>query len=479
MVVRARLSPPPPDRPQWRWHQAKWTGMPLSTLARGERRLEAENYLSSGFGIRTAIEARRTGWVRLEHLARVRQPPRLKGILVSPEFGVPYLAPTQVFDLRPAPRKWLSLERTKQADELFVHDGMIVVTRSGNVGRTTLAYAPHLHTLISDDLLRVELRDSSRWGWLYSYLRASNARAMMTASRYGHVVKHLEIGHLSSLPVPEVNESISADFMRRVSRILALRNEAHRLATEADDMFASSVGPINGEFAEESFRVSAARLSAGRRRLEASYHTPQADAILRLFKRHERLGDITRRVWWMSRFKRFYGEGGIPYLSADELFTVNPTDTKQILVDPDDNHRDYFVESGWLVMACSGQVYGLNGAVALMTAYHENVFFSHDLIRIVPNDDRVRAGYLLVALTHRTHGRPLLIRAAYGTSIPHLDPNDVVDFPVVRLGGSTENAIADLADASARARAEADAMERDVAAEAERIIDRFLAGHIG
>lgn len=178
----------------------------------------------------------------------------------------------------------------------------------------------------------------------------------------------------------------------------------------------------------------------------------------------------------MTRFARHYGEDGIPYLSADELFTVNPQETKRILVDPADNHRDFFVEPGWIVMACSGQVYGLNGAAALMTDYHRNTFFSHDLIRIVADKSKIRAGYLLVTLTHRTHGRPLLIRAAYGTSIPHLDPGDVADFPVVRLDELIEDQIADLAESAARDRAEADAIERKLAEDAGALVDRFIAG---
>jgi hypothetical protein len=177
----------------------------------------------------------------------------------------------------------------------------------------------------------------------------------------------------------------------------------------------------------------------------------------------------------MNRFKRFFGDGGIPYLNADELFTVNASDTKRILVAPADNHKDYFVKSGWIVMARSGQIYGLNGAATLATTFHENVFFSDDLIRIVPDTDKIRPGYLLIALTHRTHGRPLLIRAAYGTSIPHLDPVDVREFPVVRLRTKQEDEIADLADAAALARGEADALEAQVAREAESIVERFLS----
>ena len=172
--------------------------------------------------------------------------------------------------------------------------------------------------------------------------------------------------------------------------------------------------------------------------------------------------------------RRFYGAGGIPYFSADDVFTTNPQGGKRILVTPSDNHDSFFVRRGWIVMAGSGQTYGLNGAAALMTEWHEGKFLSDDLIRIVVKEADVRAGYVQVALTHRTHGRPLLIRAAYGTSIPHLDPADVADFPLARLGANVEAAIADLAERSAAAQAEAELVERKMAADAGEIIDGIM-----
>ena len=111
-----------------------------------------------------------------------------------------------------------------------------------------------------------------------------------------------------------------------------------------------------------------------------------------------------------------------------------------------------------------------------MTEYDENIFFSHDLIRINPKPELARAGYLLTALTHPTLGRPLLIRAAYGTSIPHLDPGDVGAFPLVRLASGVEDAISDLAEKSAQLRAQADVIERSMAEAAGLLVERFVAG---
>ena len=138
MAVRARLTAPRESRRDWPWHTVKCGSFSAALLFNGARRMEAEGLLASGFATRVAIESKRTGWKQLEEIARVSQPPRLRGIQVSPNFGTPYLAATQVFDRPPIPRKWLSLEQTENVQQLFVRHGTILVTRSGTVGRTTL-----------------------------------------------------------------------------------------------------------------------------------------------------------------------------------------------------------------------------------------------------------------------------------------------------------------------------------------------------
>src|SRR4051812_26369108 len=106
MALRARLAPTPPQPPkEWPWHQAKWSSLPSHLFWKGERRMEADNYLAGGYGLRLAIQARAAGWRPLRGFASVWQPSRLKGIQVGPDYGTPFLAATQVFDIRPVSRK--------------------------------------------------------------------------------------------------------------------------------------------------------------------------------------------------------------------------------------------------------------------------------------------------------------------------------------------------------------------------------------
>ncbi|UHQ19594.1 hypothetical protein LVB87_15615 [Lysobacter sp. KIS68-7] len=443
--------------------------------------MEAENYLSGGYGLRLQFQNHSQG-SRIGHIASVWQPHRLKGIQLDKEFGTPFLAATQVFDLRPSPRKFLSLDRTEDSSERFIENGTIVVTCSGSVGRATLIYAAHKGVLISHDLLRISPKKQKHWGWLYAFLRTKSAHEMMMSEKYGHMIKHLEPGHIEGVPVPILRDDLLRVFNDDVRRVLEHRNQAWSLQKEAEDAFAAAVGGVPSKGSETGFTVRASELLKTRRRLEASFHSPMATDLIEQFKRRglqiELLADVSDGVWWLTRFKRIFGDEGDRYLSADELFSINPGVTKRVLVEQADNPDSYRVKAGWIVMACSGQTYGLNGSVSLMTKKHEDAFFSHDLIRIIPKEGHIRPGYLFTVLGHPELGRPLVIRNAYGTSIPHLDPDDVARTPVVRLKREIEQEIAAKMERAIELRVSADALEDDLANRAELLIHEFLSGDV-
>ncbi|MGA2792778.1 MAG: hypothetical protein ABSE69_04480 [Roseiarcus sp.] len=442
-------------------------------LKLAQRRMEAETYLTDGYGIRLAIEAKPAGWTRFSAIARASAPPRIKQILVSPENGVPYLNTSQVFDVRPKPRKWLAMGKTTKAEARLVKEGTILVMASATVGRAIVATKAHENAIISHHFMRVDPSDPTLAGWVYAYLRSPQAQAMMSGSQYASVIRHIEPHHLATLPVPDVSDEIARDFSKRVAAIVACRNKAAAMTEAAESAFARAIGHVDIAGAEEGFTVRLSDVISGRRRFEGAYHAPRVRAIIRRFKKWDLLGKITSRVWWGNRFRRHYGDSGIPYLSADDVFTTNPYWHRRILVKPDDGHESFFVKSGWLIMACSGQIYGMNGSTAIASEWHENTFFSHDMIRIKPKEG-ARAGYLLTALSHPALGRPLLIREAYGTSIPHLDPDDVAAFPVVRLDKPTEDRIADFAETAAHEQAKAEVMERELADVAGQVVSDFL-----
>lgn len=483
MAIRARLAAPAPvEREAHASLSPQWSELPMRLLLSGDRRMEAETYLSSGYGLRLALQERSNGWVPLSQLARVWQPLRLKGTLLPEGIGTPFLAATQVFDVRPVPRKWLAIEKTSNASNRFVKPGTIVVTCSGAVGRATLAYDAHADTLISHDLLRVEPRSPEQRGWIYAYLRSPQARAMMNSAQYGHIIKHLETSHLDALPIPVVRDDIAADFQRQVELILELRNRAHQLMLQAEVRFEDALGEFSAdEQSEPGFEVAASTLFSGRRRLEATPHNPVVAKIRKhLVKgglRLDRLGDAGYKVWLPGRFKRVPAVEGVWFLDSADIFEVNPDVTKRIA---DGSFGDEFngrVKDGYLLVARSGQTYGINGSVVLASKALEGCVISDHVLRVSPQHGaKFRAGYLSVVLGHPKLGQPMVKSLAYGSSIPEIDPSDFSNLQIVRLHPKTENLISELAEESAAARSQADILERKIATDAGILVDKFLAG---
>ena len=302
----------------------------------------------------------------------------------------------------------------------------------------------------------------------------------MQSAQYGHIIKHLEVGHLNAIPVIEVDQDTRADYGSKVTKILDNRNRAETLVEKAEALLSSAFElpvEVKGNAAYSTVRSS--RLSSGRRRLEGSFHTESVRGLLKNLRKNgvgmDTVEGVTTNVWWMTRFNRQFGNRGVRYRSADDLFSISQISDKRVYTAPIANYSDFFVKEGWILMACSGQVYGLNGAVTLATKHDEQYFFSHDLIRIAPRSELIRPGYLFAYLGHSDLGGVLAKRAAYGSSVPHIDPGDVGDIPVARLTEARENEIADLVEQASQLNAEAAGIERQIGRTAEGIVQALLS----
>ena len=127
--------------------------------------------------------------------------------------------------------------RARPTRTSFVKPNWILVTCSGSVGDTILAYRPLRDLMISHDLLRVVPFAKEDQGYLYAYLRTTYARGMMRSTKYGNVIKHLEPEHLQAIPVPEIGDNIKAIINSAVTRCFALRDEAFELARGAEAVY--------------------------------------------------------------------------------------------------------------------------------------------------------------------------------------------------------------------------------------------------
>ena len=480
MALPERLAPAPAVGTHWPWHTARWMELPVSALSGGERRLEAQVFLGSGYGVRLRIEAKPTGWKRLGDLAHVYQPARLKGVLVSAEFGVPFLAASQVYRIRPRPRRWLARQRIPDYVKRLVERDTILVSRSGSVGRATIAGTFIEGMVVSDDLVRIRPKRPDWWGWTYAYLRSRSIRAVMKTAQYGHIVKHLETHHLEDLPVLEVNGALRRSFRERAEQIMKLRGDADRLMKDAEDLYEVAIGDARGRSDRPiGFVVDAQATFADSRRLEANYFNPtarEAEEVIRSVPGGvQRLGNLVDDVFVPGRFKHVYGEGGVPYLDSAQVTETTPDVAKHVLSLRGSERSDYLVERGTLLMPCSGQLHGIIGTVHVATSWHEGKVLSNHILRIVPRaGSQIRGGYLHIVLNHARLGRPRVIRNAFGSSVPEIAPDDIKRLTVPRLEPAVEGDIADRVEEATNLLKQATVLDEATAEEAEHVVHALL-----
>jgi len=448
-------------------------------IALGDRRLEGETYLTAGYRIRAQVRAGKISTVPMSKLAKIWQPNRLAGVQVDRQHGTPFFTATQVFDIKPKARKWLASGRTPDLEGRYVKPGWILVTCSGSVGDSIISHSPHDGVIISHDLLRVQPYEDGNQGFLYAYLKSGYCRPMMKSTKYGNIIKHLEPEHVQELPVPLVSEDVRKELGALMSEVFRLRDEAFRLMEKAEARYVAGLGLKSSALApESSYEVPASEMFDETRRLDGFFYNPEAEVAIRALKGSGHnvvpLASVVDRVFGMPRFKHIYKPEGIPYLDSEDLFKVNPEIEKFIPPSAKKNAKAYFVQRNWLLMACSGQLYGINGSVVLANVWHEGKIVSNHVLRIVPKKGGLRPGYLQVALGHPLFGRPLVMRCAFGTEVPEIAPEDVERIPVVEPPSDLESEMSDLVERVVALRLQADAQETEAVGRLEKTLEEII-----
>ena len=133
---------------------------------------------------------------------------------------VPYLTANGALEMRRFSIKWIDPSKANKAqkncmDMLRVEEGDILITRSGTIGKMTYATKQLAEKfLISDDLVRVRVKDKNLRAYLVAYFSSATALSLMLLDEYGSVQQHLQPRHIQEMivPVPD-NWSLAQDMI--------------------------------------------------------------------------------------------------------------------------------------------------------------------------------------------------------------------------------------------------------------------------
>ena len=166
----------------------------------------------------------------------VTVPGRFKRIYVEEGNGTVFFTGKYISELDPTEKKYLSLSQhtEKIKDELTIKEGMILITRSGTLGKTTFVPKHWDGWAITDDIICLVPTTNEISGYLYAWLSSDYARELIHRFAYGAVVRHLEKEHISQVSVPLLNnENAQREINDTVLEANQKRMEAYHLEQKA------------------------------------------------------------------------------------------------------------------------------------------------------------------------------------------------------------------------------------------------------
>lgn len=167
---------------------------------------------------------------------RVVLPGRFARVYVQEGQGIPFFGGKQIFELDPANKKYLSLAKhgVRIKQELMLTENMILVTRSGTIGKVALVPAHWQKWVANDHIIRIEPADADIAGYLYVFLATDYGHELITRFTYGSVVDEIDSRHVSQVPVPLLKDkALQAEINRHALEANAKRTEAYHTEQEA------------------------------------------------------------------------------------------------------------------------------------------------------------------------------------------------------------------------------------------------------
>jgi len=151
----------------------------------------------------------------------------------NPEYGHPYIAPTEVGSLKPWYRqinntsKGYVSKTQHNIDEYNVEDDWILITCSGsvNVGSVFMATEFLEDYFLTHDMIRVVPKEDTLEGYLYAYLDSWVGRVIMLHNEFGIGIDHIEPDQIQDMPVVLPPEDIRQEIHENIKRAYAAREE--------------------------------------------------------------------------------------------------------------------------------------------------------------------------------------------------------------------------------------------------------------
>lgn len=429
-------------------NDVKWCAISLADVVKTGNRLEAAVYGIKGKQARDALQNCKYDKLPLygneTGFSDAYTCGRFKRIWVKYS-DLPIYQPSAITDIKPQAENFLSSKTNTDIEKLRVHKGQILITCSGTIGKVTLVSNTLDNKIFSHDLIRLTPKNSVDIGLIYAFLRSDIGNTILQTNRYGSVIQHIEPEHLADVKIPNPPAKIKNRINDLILKSFALRDESNELIDRATELLIEALKlPSIAEFKTVKFDKTKdidnfiVKLSNLNGRVDASFHTPLANAIIAHLKAHSaeltNVGDkrVSKDIILPGRFKRVYveeGQGRV-FFGGKQLGELDPSGKKYLsLVHHGERIKKQLELHENMTMVTSS---GTIGKVALVPKHWENWTANQHIIRIVPTSIDI-AGYLSIFLAS-DYGYSLITKHTYGSVVDEIDANHVsqIPFPLLK-----------------------------------------------
>jgi type I restriction enzyme, S subunit len=443
-------------------------------LLEGELRLDASYYSAEVIAARETVERASDQIIGLGAFSRATwYPSRFRRVWAAPDVGVPLIGSTELFHLRPESEKFLSRTQTREIDRLKVEPTDLLITRSGSVGRATVAGERLRDMAVSEHVIRVELHPDSLWGFLCAFLLSPIGKSLLLRGRFGANVPELEPHHVDAVPIPcfpGKEEAIHHLIMEAVET----RDAAAALIDESNEALLEALELPPFELEEAVFLPKPARSPTHTAnphafdvssddlhdRLDGSFHVPIARAALTALAgcgaKLKRLVELTEEIYVAPRFARIYvtEARGVPFLQGRSIPQYRPIDLQYISRRHTKKLSRWIIQQDTVLVTCSGTI----GRVALSTGTEDGWAASQHIMRVRVEKGRSDAGYL-AAFLRNPYGQHQLKAKIYGGVVDELTERDAAAIQIPDLPAQKQQRIGDLVREAYRKRDVANSLE--------------------
>lgn len=163
--------------------------------------------------------------------------------------GLPYIKGSSVFDVNPFKTcDHLSRARTPQLEELWLKDGMLLVSCAGACGLVKIITKEYedKKAIGSPDIIRLESNDQlCTTEFLYVYMQIPAVYDFMQSLKYGSVIERFDIGNLENVPIVLPTKEISGKVTQLVRKYMACTYKAFNAEENAIRMVEQEIEKWN------------------------------------------------------------------------------------------------------------------------------------------------------------------------------------------------------------------------------------------